>query len=424
MIAAPPVWISPRACLIEAGCRLNWSDLAPRVEALAAEFRALRPSRVAVEGGSVATVVATLAAAERADVEVLLLRSPGGAAGMPADARVAVNGTVHPLGQPVPDAAGFAVLLPTSGTTGTPKLARHAFARLLGAGGSCVLGADVRWLLTFEPTAFAGLQVILTALAAGARLVAAPGEGAAGLARLAVTHGVTHISATPSFWRALLMALPGPLPLRVATLGGEAVDQPLLDRLAAGFPGVKPRHIYASSEAGALFTVADGRAGFPAAWLETGRSDLDLRLRDGVLEVRSPRAMLGYVGDRAPPFTPDGWLVTGDRAEIAGDRVLFTGRQDGRVNIGGVKVSPETVETALLGVPGVREAVVTAAANPITGHVLMARIVLDPGADPDSVRAAIRALALAPAERPRRIAITDAIALVPSGKKARLPHEC
>lgn len=423
MIAAPPVWISPRACLIEEGRRLNGSDLAPRIESLATDFRVLRPGRVAVDGGSVATVVAALAAAERADVEILLLRPGQPVDSLPAGARVAADGTVRPLGPPVPGAAGFAVLLPTSGTTGTPKLARHAFARLLGAGGYCVLGADVRWLLTFEPTAFAGLQVILTALATGARLVAAPGEGAAGLARLALAHGVTHISATPSFWRALLMALPGPPPLRVATLGGEAADQALLDRLAETFPGVRPRHIYASSEAGALFTVADGRAGFPAVWLETGRPDLDLRLRDGVLEVKSPRAMLGYVDDRAHPFTPDGWLVTGDRAEVDGDRVRFTGRQDGRVNVGGIKVSPETVETALLAVPGVHEAAVTAVANPITGHVLMARIVLDPGADPDSVRAGIRALPLAPAERPRRIDITDAIALVPSGKKTRLPHE-
>jgi len=55
------------------------------------------------------------------------------------------------------------------------------------------------------------------------------------------------------------------LPVRQITIGGEAVDQVTLDQLRAAFPGARISQIYASTEAGALFAVRDGRAGFPAA---------------------------------------------------------------------------------------------------------------------------------------------------------------
>lgn len=400
MTAAPPPWIAPGFRLIEDDEAQGWPDIAARAAALEAEFRAA-PGAAAVPGDRVATVVAALAAAERADVPLVLRRHA-----IP-HAEVATSA-----------APGFAVLLETSGTTGAPKLVRHDFQRLRGRlRGTGDPGA--RWLLTYEPASFAGLQVILTAAASGATLVAAPGAGASGLAGTALRHSVTHVSATPSFWRAFLLALDGDAPpLAAITLGGEAADQPLLDRLAARFPAAKLRHIYASTEAGALFAVTDGRAGFPASWLDTGVEGVDLRLRDGVLEVRSPRAMLGYAGG---PSSSGGWLSTGDLMELRGDRALFAGRLDGRVNVGGVKVSPEAVEQRLLGVPGVRDALVSAAANPITGHILTATIVPAPGAHEAALRAAIReAVAdLPPAARPRVVTLADHLPLGAAGKKTR-----
>jgi acyl-coenzyme A synthetase/AMP-(fatty) acid ligase len=194
------------------------------------------------------------------------------------------------------------------------------------------------------------------------------------------------------------------------------VDQPLLDRLAAQFPAARLRHIYASTEAGAVFAVADKRAGFPADWIEQGVDGVGLRVRDGVLEVRSPRAMLdGSVG------AADGWLNTGDLVERRGDRMEFVGRLDGLVNVGGVKVSPEAVERRLLTAPGVADALVTAQANPITGFLLTALVVPVPNSDEAELRAAIRraTVDLVPAARPRVITLTDRIPLGATGKKGR-----
>ncbi|AWJ91155.1 AMP-binding protein (plasmid) [Azospirillum baldaniorum] len=389
----PPSWLHPGVRLIEAGRSVGWVEIAAQADAFEAAFRAAG-GRAVLPPQGVPALVAALVAAERVGVELHLSRR----------ASAETDGKPH--------GPGFAVLLETSGTTGTPKLIRHDFQRLRGR----LRGAadpDARWLLAYEPAAFAGLQVILTALAAGATLVSAPGAAAGELARLAVRHAVTHISATPSFWRAFLLALDGEAPpLAVVTLGGEVADQPLLDRLAECFPNAKLRHIYALTEAGALFAVGDGQAGFPAAWLDGGIDGVGLRLSDGVLEVSSPRAMLGY---------GDGWLSTGDVVEVRGDRALFAGRLDGRINVGGVKVSPEVVEQVLLDVPGVRDALVQAAANPVTGHILTALVVPAPGVEEAVLRAAIRTAVadLPPAARPRLVTMTGSIALGAAGKKTR-----
>ena len=122
--------------------------------------------------------------------------------------------------------------------------------------------------------------------------------------------------------------------------------------------------------------------------------------------------MLGHDG---------GWLSTGDVVELRADRVLFAGRLDGRVNVGGVKVSPEAVEQVLLDVPGVQDALVQAAANPVTGHILTALVVPAPGMEEGALRTAIRAAVadLPPAARPRLVTMTERIALGAAGKKTR-----
>ncbi|MEE3623283.1 hypothetical protein UCD39_04690 [Nitrospirillum sp. BR 11752] len=199
------------------------------------------------------------------------------------------------------------------------------------------------------------------------------------------------------------------------------MDQALLDRLAASFPDATLRHIYASTEAGSLFAVSDGRAGFPAAWLETGVEGTDLAIRDGVLHVRGPRLAVALADERLLTDA-DGWYATGDRVEVVGDRVLFRGREDGVVNVGGVKVMPDAVEALIQAVPGIADAAIRVQASPITGHLLTAQLVAAPGQDPTVLRPlVVAALAgLSPAARPRRLEFVTDLELSPSGKKKRV----
>ncbi|ESQ81167.1 class I adenylate-forming enzyme family protein [Asticcacaulis sp. YBE204] len=296
---------------------------------------------------------------------------------------------------PVPDQSGR-VWLQTSGTTGTPKWAGHDLAKLTQkiAAGS---GAKARWLLTYHPFSFAGVQVVLSALIGGHTLIAPPLNASVGdMAVLAEVTQPTHISGTPTFWRAFLMAAPD-LDLKGVTLGGEATDQGLLDALRTRFPNAHIRHIYATTEAGVVFTVSDGKAGFPAAWLNdtlaiTEHNTLNVDGRD-----------------------------TNDAVIIDDDRVLFRGRLDSMVNIGGVKVFPEEVEAYLLTCPVVRDVRISARPNPITGHILTAEIALDLSADEGEVRAQIKAHinALPRAQRPVSLAFVAAIPYGETGKKSR-----
>ena len=415
-----PAWINPRFQVIEEGKTHDWASINALAEALGPQLPL--GSRVAVTARSVPTLLAALVAAQRVGVELVLLRGAMSRfAG--ASVQIAKDGQLVRLGPGISvNAQSFAVLIPTSGTTGEPKLVRQDFTRLIRRvrGGH---GHDSRWLLTYEPTAFGGLQVILAAVAAGAVLVAAPAVDSAELARLALQNRVTHISATPCVWRTLLAEFGAtPPPLRVVTLGGDIVDQPLIDRLAASFPKALLRRIYASSEAGVVFSSSETRAGFPEEWLESGIGDVELRIRNGTLQVKSPGAMLSYAGGEARPFTRDGWLMTGDLVERVGDRVMFTGRFETLVTVNGVKVSPAKAEVAILEVPGVLDVLVRAVPDSAGGDALATTVAVKPGTNTEILTDRIRRhleTRLAPAERPWRIDFTDHIELALSGKKVR-----
>jgi len=371
--------------------------------------------RVGLAGADVRSLLRALLACEQRQCDLFVIRDAT------ADP-VAVHGlSSRIVGDSVETQSGLAtqgaglVWLQTSGSTGTPKWVPHRLDALKGliAPGE---GGRARWGLTYHPASFAGLQVILSAALGGHILAAAPGApGILDLAALAIQHQITHLSATPTFWRSFLIALPAhaTLPLQAATLGGEIADQAVLDAVQRRFPGARCRHIYATTEAGAVFSVGDGKAGFPAAWLASGVGDARLSITEaGTLAISSPRTSVS-IGNQ--------FLDTGDCVVAAGDRILFRGRGDTMVNIGGVKVWAEEVEAHLLALPFIRDALVSARPNPVTGHILTAAIVLEEGEDGANRAEAIKAhlQSLPRAMRPASIRPCAALPLGPTGKKLR-----
>jgi acyl-coenzyme A synthetase/AMP-(fatty) acid ligase len=270
-------------------------------------------------------------------------------------------------------------VLPTSGTTGAPKLVRHHLAGLLGAIKNSAPGeATPVWATFYDIRRYGGLQIFLRACSAGARLLLSESGEAFGkyLARCADA-GVTHISGTPSHWRRLLMnpdaKLIAPEYIR---LSGEISDGAILAALHATWPRARIVHAYASTEAGVVFEVTDGREGFPASFLG-GLDDVELRITEGSLRVRSARTALCYVGRNvAKLLDAEGFVDTDDLVEIAGDRCFFRGRRSGVINIGGLKVHPEEVERVINAHDDVLMSQVMARRNPITGDLVVADVVL------------------------------------------------
>lgn len=285
-------------------------------------------------------------------------------------------------------------LMTTSGTTGLPKIVPHTLRSLARSvyrfGGGVDQAAPV-WGLLYDPTRFAGLQVVLQALIGGGRLVAIDTTLSIGDQVTALAdQGCTHLSATPTLWRRLMMVPShGRLSLQQVTLGGEIADQPTLNAVRAAFPTARLSHIYASTEAGVGFSVTDGMAGFPLAYLSKAPGDVRLKIEDGTLWLRPPVTSLL---SSLPGIEVDaeGYIRSGDRV-IAGDgRVLFLGRENGLINIGGVKVYPEGVEAVVKTVPGVALVQVSSKRSPVTGELVVAEVQLDAGVDPGTTRRLIQ----------------------------------
>lgn len=429
-----------RRLVVEGGTESTGQSLLDRAAALQVKEGEIR--RLCVWSASPATILTALALAEATGAEVFLAHRSLAAeqvwelAGRYGVDALWLDDDSRPLRRPLSEAPADtgAIHLMTSGTTGLPKVARHSLASLTSAIRRTENSAEARWLLTYPTTSFAGLQVVLAAVLGGGELYAPPDSSPPALVRELRSREITHVSGTPSLWRKLLLAIApeNPVPsLKNITLGGEAVDQATLDRLSHAFPQARLRHVYASTEAGVIFTVADHRAGFPASYLQEGAGQTELRIRDGILEVRTPGLMKKYVSGHASPLTEDGWLATGDSVQLSGDRVAFQGRVDGRFNVGGFKVFPDQVEEVVLAVEGVADVRVYAEKGPLAGDVLVAEVVARPNQD----RAEVRTRLVGHLRRtlpgfavPRIIRFTEAVALSASQKKARnndtLPATC
>jgi acyl-coenzyme A synthetase/AMP-(fatty) acid ligase len=274
-------------------------------------------------------------------------------------------------------------VLPTSGTTGAPKLVRHTLRTLMGAIGDA---PTQQWATFYDIRRYGGLQIFLRALSGrGSLTLGAEGEGLSSLLARFGDAKITHISGTPTHWRNVLISGEG---LRIdpeyVRLSGEIADDGVLAALRALYPRARIEHAYASTEAGVVFVVDDGKAGFPAPWVERDGA-VRMKIVDGTLHARSSRSARGFVGKGAPALTDDeGFVDTGDMVERRGERYYFVGRRGGIINVGGAKVHPEEVETTLNAHAIVRASRVFARTNPITGALVYADVVLREGCLPDA----------------------------------------
>ncbi len=260
--------------------------------------------------------------------------------------------------------------LTTSGSTGRPKRVSHTLHSLTTV---TARQPPRTWLLPYSPGTYAWWQLVTLSLGqAQQNLVPIDHSELDRWPAVAAAARVTAISGTPTFWRQGLWRDPDSiraLPLAQVTLGGEPVDQAILDQLRDMFPDSRVSWIYASSEAGASIAVHDGMAGFPVEWLDRDTSERPRISVDGdELVLASPHHAVGL----------DGPLRTGDRVEVRDGRVHIVGRiGSDEINVGGSKVSAGAVRNVLLAHPAVAWAQVRGRKAPIVGTLVHADLTLD-----------------------------------------------
>lgn len=365
--------------------------------------------------------------AQAAEVETILQRLGGGVlvtdsqASFPVAKVVAMDELVSGAQREVvpentlqtPGPSGTIVVL-TTGTTGLPKPALYTWDRLLGRLPPRDAAQGKTWLLAYPLNHFAGIQVLLAALRDKSTLIIPERRDFSSVMDALIRHRVTCISATPTFWRMLAGRITDEqvkqLNLEQITLGGEASTVQLLDLLKSRFPSAVITQVYATTEAGSCFAVKDGVPGFPSSYLERPVGNVQLKIVDGELYIRSAVSMSGYL-DASVSSPMDGeWIKTGDLVERAGDRVLFRGRKSEVINVGGVKVHPAKVEEVVLGVPGVAAVRAFGMPSPITGQIVACDLELEEQADEAGVRGLVQGACLAALnryEQPRQIRIVN-----------------
>jgi len=160
--------------------------------------------------------------------------------------------------------------------------------------------------------------------------------------------------------------------LTTVTYGTEVMQESTLERFHELFPQVRLLQTYGLSEVGILRSKSKSS---DSLWVKVGGEGFETRVVDGLLEIKSKSAMLGYLN--APsPFTADGWFITGDAVEIDGEYIRILGRKSELINVGGEKVYPAEVESVLQSMDGVEEVVVNGEPNALTGNVVVARVKL------------------------------------------------
>ncbi|TDT34464.1 AMP-binding protein [Naumannella halotolerans] len=320
----------------------------------------------------------------------------------------AITGAVRPA-EP---AAPGTVIVTTSGSTGQPKGICLSAAAITASAESTLrsLGGPGAWHLALPAHYVAGLMVIARAIVSDAQVLTVRSD----LDDLhPVAGGRNYLSIVPT---QAARALQQPAVLeRLAAfdavlLGGGAAGGELLDRLTA--QGVRVRTTYGMSET-CGGCVYDG-------------SPLDItEVRIGAgqrIELRGPMLFDGY--RLQPELTArvlaDGWFVTSDRGELAGDRLRVLGRVDDVVISGGVNVDLARLQTRLDGLTtdglGPGRAVALGVPDPEWGQRVVVATTAPIGLT--ALRDRLTDL-VEPAALPRGLGRVDELPLLSSGKPDR-----
>ncbi len=331
-----------------------------------------------------------------------------------------------------------ALLGPTSGTTGVPKVTMHFHRDILA-------NADTFARYILQPTpddVFAGSPPLAFTFGLGGLVVfplrfgassllterAAPVE----LAENAAAAGATILFTAPTAYRAILKEDRGDLlsSLRMAVSAGEhlsketwhAVHEATGLRLVNGIGATEMLHVFISAAGEDIRPGTTGRAvpGYRATILDDEGNELGPG-QVGRLAVIGPTGCRYLDDARQTNYVVNGWNVTGDTF-IRDEDGYFTyqARSDNMIVSSGYNIGAPEVESAIDQHPDVMENAVIGVPDPERGSIVCAFIVLREGVAGDArKRKDIQDFVkktIAPYKYPRDIRFVTELPRNPSGK--------
>lgn len=268
----------------------------------------------------------------------------------------------------------------------------------------------LRMLIFLQLDHIGGVNSLLYTIANGGALIVPEDRSPAQVCKAIQDHRAELLPTSPTFLNLVLLSKEYEnfdlSSLKLITYGTEPMPQSTLSTFARLFPQVAMQQTYGLSEVGILRSKSRSS---DSLWVKVGGEEFKTKIVDGRLWIKSDSAMLGYLN--APdPFDEEGFLDTGDLVEQDGDWIKILGRKSEIINVGGLKVFPAEVESALLELDNVGDVVVFGEQHPITGNIVAAKIKLAKSESLRDFKARMRRFCkdrLPPYKVPAKIYLTD-----------------
>lgn len=279
------------------------------------------------------------------------------------------------------------------------------------------------------------MNIIKSALCAGATIVMLPKFDARLYIRAAARYRVKALSGVPTMYA--LMLQEGALleeadlsSVGLLTLGSAPTSDALYDSLTEAFPQAEVRLSFGITESSpVMFGPHPDGLTAPRNSIGWALPDTEIRLEgggspdQGVLIVRTPGMMLGYhnMPDETARRLKDGWFDTGDILRRDEDGwYFFVGRVDDMFVSGGNNIYPGEVESVLERHPDIYQAIVVAAPHMLKDQVPYAFVVAKPNANLSEEAVKHYTLEhLPPSHHPRRVLFLNALPLAGTNKVDR-----
>jgi len=295
-----------------------------------------------------------------------------------------------------PVAAGTAVIVATSGSTGNPRGVEisAAAAQSLSDEINARAGIDPAWVLAIPATSIGGLNVLIRAHQTGRAPVAV--RSLAGAQRFTDEVFTEAVESAGAEGRPIAVSLvPAQLPRLLATAVGRSALQ-RCSLILVGGAALAPQAARDCLAAGITVTTTYGMTetsggcvldGIPLDGVQVRIGDLESN--DDRIWFSGPMLASGYRDDQDSPFI-DGWLRTGDRGRWAGVRLEILGRLDDIVTVRGVNVDIVAIEDRVRDHPSIRDAIVIVTPDEATDTRLHIAFISDNEVSESEVREWVR----------------------------------
>lgn len=264
-------------------------------------------------------------------------------------------------------ATGAGTILFTSGSSGVPKAVFHDMeahvANAHAAMERIPLGVGHGWLLNLPLNHVSGLAVLVRCLLSGATVVFP--DSARPVTDSIASPLVSHMSVVAVQLQRLLERGSDISSLTAVLGGGGPFSPNLID--AAVRAGVPLHLTYGMTETASQ--VATSERVIDPKHVHVGQSLGKTQIAvdpSGEIRVKGPTLarMILDKGEWRDPKDAEGWFFTGDLGEFLPDGELrIIGRRDRMLISGGENIYPESIESILAGVPGVRRVAVVSIPN-------------------------------------------------------------